>query len=586
MLRAEEDGSLAPEDGFQAEQQLHQLFDEAWEYSLVEDPVMATRMGDPRYNDRWRDLSREALSGSHLRQGEFLVGLAQVNRDQLSPEGQLNYDLFKRIYEDELEAWQYPAYLMPLSHRGGVQAADQLAEILPFRSIKDYADWISRMRVLGLLIEQTMDLMRQGMSEQWLPPRIIIERIPPQIEMQLVNNPEDSGFFKPFLDFPDGISDADQQRLSQIARKTIAEVVVPAYRELLQFVEKDYLPACRDSVGAWALPDGRRYYEYLARHYTSTELSPDEIHELGIAEVQRIRAEMQQIIDALEFQGSFKDFLDFLRSDPQFYFTDPQDLYQAYLATSKRIDPELVKLFGKLPRVPYGVRPIPEATAPDTTTAYYMPPAADGSRAGYYYVNLYKPETRPKYEIEVLTVHEAMPGHHLQIALAQEMGDLPAFRKHMGATAFVEGWGLYSESLGHDLGLYKDLYSRFGQLSYEMWRAVRLVVDTGLHYRGWTRQQAIDYFLENAAKTELDIINEIDRYIANPGQALAYKIGELRIKQLRAMAETRLGDGFDIREFHDVLLGAGALPLDLLSRRIEDWISGRLQELHAGAEQP
>jgi prolyl oligopeptidase len=582
---AEEDHTYTEQEEATAERQLHQLFDQAWEYSLEQDPVLGSRMGDTRYNDRWRNLSLEALTQAHLRQGEFLVALAQINRDQLSPADQLNYDLFKRINEDELEAWQYPTHLMPLSHRGGVQNANQLAEMLPFRSIKDYADWISRMRSMGLLVQQNIDLMRQGMAQQWLPPRIIVERIPAQIERQLVKNPEDSGYFKPFLHFPESLSAADQQRLSQIARKTIAEVVVPAYRQLHSFIVQEYLPACRDNVGAWALPDGRSYYEYLARHYTSTDLSPDEIHDLGIAEVQRIKGEMQQIIDALEFPGSFKDFLSFLRSDPQFYYSDPQQLYQAYLATSKRIDPELVKLFGTLPRVPYGVRPIPEATAPDTTTAYYMPPAADGSRAGYYYVNLYKPETRPKYEIEVLTVHEAMPGHHLQIALAQEMDDLPAFRKHMGATAFVEGWGLYSESLGSELGLYQDPYSRFGQLTYEMWRAVRLVVDTGLHYRGWTRQQAIDYFLENAAKTELDIVNEIDRYISNPGQALAYKIGELRIKQLRTLAETRLGDAFDVREFHDVLLGAGALPLDLLGRRIEDWISGRLQELHAGTAQ-
>src|SRR5690606_37807320 len=297
----------------------------------------------------------------------------------------------------------------------------------------------------------------------------------------------------------------------------------------------------------------------------------------GLSEVKRIRAGMQMIIDELEFDGDFADFLEFLRTDPRFYYETPEELFDAYLATAKRIDPQLVQLFGKLPRMPYGLRPIPENIAPDTTTAYYSRPAADGSRAGYYYVNLYRPEVRPKYEIEVLTVHEAVPGHHLQIALAQELEGMPEFRRYSGFTAFTEGWGLYSESLGYDLGLYEDRYSRSGALTYDVWRAVRVVVDTGIHAKGWTRQQAIEFFKDNAAKTEVDIVNEIDRYIGNPGQALAYKIGQLKILELRKEAEQALGEDFDIRDFHDQLLGGGALPLEVLEIRMKDWLAKQMQ---------
>ena len=403
-----------------------------------------------------------------------------------------------------------------------------------------------------------------------------MQRIEPQLQAQLVDDARDSPYFRAFADLPATIDEADRAALRERAAQTIEREVVPAYRRFADWFAKTYLPASRDSMGLSALPNGSSWYEFLAREFTTTRMTPDEIHRLGLDEVRRIRDEMLAIIDEVGFDGDFAAFLEHLRTDPQFYYDNPEDLYEAYLATSKRIDPELVRLFGKLPRMPYGVKPIPETIAPDTTTAYYTRPAADGSRAGIYWVNLYRPEVRPKYEIEVLSVHEAMPGHHLQLALQQELRDMPEFRRYLGFTAFVEGWGLYSESLGFELGLYEDPYSHFGALTYEMWRAVRLVVDTGLHYKGWTREQAIGFFRDNAAKTEHDIVNEIDRYIGNPGQALAYKIGQIRLLELRRTAERRLGDRFDIRAFHDELLGAGALPLDLLEARMNEWITAQL----------
>jgi uncharacterized protein (DUF885 family) len=554
----------------------HSLLDEAWEWQLRENPMFASRLGDRRYNDRWSDNSIAAIK---RRQGEirdFLQRVYAIDRVSLSEADQLNHELFRRSLQDQVDQFEFRGYLMPFYQRGGVQNLDSDADDLRFETVSDYEDWIARLENIDSVIEQTIDLADAGIDAGLVSPRVLMQRIPDQIAAQIVDRPEDSPFWTIFTDMPDSIPAGDQERLRAMARDAIEDTVLPAYRDLDEYFNETYLPASRDSIGLSELPNGKTWYELRARQFTTTQLSPDEIHRIGLDEVARIRGEMQALIDSVDFDGDFQDFLEFLRTDPQFYYDDADDLYQAYLATCKRIDPELVKLFGTLPRMPYGVRPIPESIAPDTTTAYYTRPAADGSRAGTYWVNLYKPEVRPKYEIEVLSVHEAMPGHHLQIALQQELGDMPSFRRFMGFTAFVEGWGLYSESLGPALGLYQDPYSKFGALTYEMWRAVRLVVDTGIHYKGWTRQQAIDFFKDNAAKTELDIINEIDRYIGWPGQALAYKIGQLKILQIRERAEVALGDAFDIRAFHDALLGAGALPLDILEQRMDDWIDAQL----------
>jgi len=551
--------SLAgPSEDFEA------LLDEAWEWQLKENPMMASGLGDRRYNDQWTDNSIQAIKRRQDETREFLRRAYAIDRTALSEDDQLNYELFRRSLQDRVDLFKFDSHLIPFYQRGGVQNLDSNTSRLRFVTVKDYEDWIARLGQIDVVIDQSIDLAEAGRKAGMMSPKILMERIPNQISAQLVDDPEESPFFKVFAEMPSTISDDDQARLRAQARSVIEETVLPAYRELNEYFVDTYLPNSRDTIGLSELPNGNEWYELRARQFTTTQMTPDEIHRIGLDEVARIRGEMQKIIDSLDFGGSFNDFLIYLRTDPQFYFDNPEDLYQAYLATSKRIDPELVNLFGTLPRMPYGVKPIPDSIAPDTTTAYYSRPAADGSRAGTYWVNLYKPEVRPKYEIEVLSVHEAMPGHHLQLALQQELGDMPNFRRFMGFTAFVEGWGLYSESLGPDLGLYKDPYSQFGALTYEMWRAVRLVVDTGMHYKGWTRQQSIDFFKDNAAKTELDIVNEIDRYIGWPGQALAYKIGQLKIKQIRGRAETALGDNFDVRAFHDELLGAGALPLDLL----------------------
>jgi prolyl oligopeptidase len=547
------------------------LLDEHWEWTLVNSPVRASMMGDRRFNQDWSDRSISAIEKRHTETRGFLRRVYAIDKKALSNDDQLNYELFRRQLQDEVDEHQFNDFLIPFQHQGGIQNIDTLTNRLRFVTVQDYEDWIARLGKIDVLIDQIIDLAEAGRKAEVMPPAILMQRMPEQISTQVVEFPADSPFFKLFANLPESFAAADRERLRAEATDVIEDTVIPAYRKLDDYFNETYLPAATESIGLSQLPNGSAWYEHQARSYTTTRLTPDEIHRIGLDEVKRIRDEMMAIIREVEFEGSFQDFLEHLRTDPQFYFDTPEELYQEYLATSKRIDPELVNLFGKLPRMPYGVKPIPDSIAPNTTTAYYNRPAADGSRAGIYYVNLYKPEVRPKYEIEVLSVHEAMPGHHLQIALQQELGDVPMFRRFMGFTAFVEGWGLYSERLGYDLGLYKDPYSRFGQLTYDMWRAVRLVVDTGMHYKGWTRQQAIDFFKDNAAKTEHDIVNEIDRYIAWPGQALAYKIGQLKILALRERAEVELGDKFDIRAFHDELLGAGALPLDLLELRMDSW---------------
>jgi uncharacterized protein (DUF885 family) len=549
------------------------LLADEWEYTLREAPTFASHLGDKRYNDRWPDVSLAATSQRHEHQQTVLKQLDAIDAQQLSAADRLNYQLFRKEIANDLEQHPFRWYLVPLDQRNGIQTENELADSLSFTKVKDYEDWISRLRAFPKYMDQTMELMRAGISERIAQPKVVMRRLPDQIKKQIVEDPADSLYFKPFKTFPKDIAEADQTRLKNAAAEAIRDHVVPAYRRFAKFFDDEYLPACFDEVGAWQLPRGQEFYALRARQFTTTNLMPEEIHAIGLKEVARIREEMEAIVKAVGFQGTFQEFLADLRTNKKFYYETPEELLNAYMALGKRIDPTLTKLFKTLPRIPYGIEPIPQHIAPDTTTAYYRQPSADGVRPGTYFVNLYRPETRPKYEMEALSLHEAVPGHHLQLALQAELGELPPFRRYGGFTAYIEGWGLYAESLGDELGCYKDPYSRFGQLTYEMWRAVRLVVDTGMHSKKWTREQAINFFKENTAKSELDIVNEIDRYIAWPGQALAYKIGELKIKELRARAKSKLGDKFDIREFHDVVLRQGAVPLDVLEGIVDEWLA-------------
>ena len=551
-----------------------EIVDSEWQRSIDENPLYASYMGDKSSNQDWPDLSEKSLRIRQKKTRDVLEKIKNIDTEKLSEENKLNHRLFLYNYERSVRGQQFDSHLLVFGQRGGIQLEHETAESLGFMSRQDYLDWIARLEKLPNYIEQHITLAKLGIERNITAPKILMERVARQIELQLVDEPTDSPFFNVFETIPANIEDRSEIREKAI--QVISEDLIPAYYEFRDFFIDEYLPASRTTIGVSDLPNGKAWYENLARYHTSTELMPDEIHQIGLSEVKRIRTEMNKIIERVGWDGTFDEFLNFLRTDPQFYFETGEELLQAYLATSKKLDPKIVPLFKVLPRMPYGIKPIPIESAPDTTTAYYMRPSADGSRAGYYYVNLYKPEVRPKYEIEVLSVHEAVPGHHLQIALAMEIENIPNFRKYSGYTAYVEGWGLYSESLGYDMGLYQDPYSEFGALTYDMWRAVRLVVDTGMHYKGWSREQAIEFFKENAAKTEQDIINEVDRYLIMPGQALAYKIGQLKIMELKKKSKESLGEKFDIKEFHHVILGEGALPLDVLEEKIDQYIQNTM----------
>jgi uncharacterized protein (DUF885 family) len=559
-----------------------QLMSAEWDYEMQRNPVWASVLGDRRWNDRWDDLSLAGIESDNTHHQQVLSQLRSFDPAQLSESNRLNRELLIDLYSEWIKEDGFRWYLMPEDHasglpedfrmRTGVQSAAQLATTLRFEQPKDFEDWNARLASFGRYVDQIIALMREGIKSGILQPKPVSSRIPAQIEKQLVSRAEDSLFFEPFRKMPTNISADEQKRLSAQARQNIEQTVQPALRRFRDFLQTEYIPAATDTVGAWQWPQGPQMYAFLVGKHTTTNLTPDQVHELGLAEVKRIHGKMESLMRETGFKGSLQDFFTFLRNDKRFYYTDPQELLLQYRNIAKSIDPKLVKVFGTLPRSPYGVEPTPAEVAPDATTGFYYPGAPDGSRAGTFLVNLYKPETRPKWEMVPLTLHEAVPGHHLQTALAAEMTNTPNFRRFGSYTAYVEGWALYCETtLGYDIGMFNDPYDRFGQLAFEMWRAVRLVVDTGIHSKHWTRQQAIDYFVENTPRQKLDITNEVDRYIAWPGQALAYKVGELKIRELRKASEQQLGPRFEIRGFHDELLGAGPLPLNVLEQKMQRW---------------
>jgi uncharacterized protein (DUF885 family) len=531
-------------------------------------------VGYPGQNDRWTDQSLEAIARRKEELHGPLDAVNSIDRANLDGADQLNYDLFKKGIELEIEGAKFKDEYMPITQVGGVQQeAAEILEISPRSTVTDYENLIARLKALPKLIDQNIVLLHKGLEAGVSPPQITLRDVPDQIKSQTIADPEKNALLKPFWEFPFEMPEAERQRLRAEAQAVLKENVAPAFDRLYDFFTSTYLPRARTTIAMSDLPDGTAWYAYNVRVQTTTSLTPQQIHDIGLSEVDRIRAQMNAVIAQTGFKGDFAQFCNFLRTDPRFFYTNADDLLRGYRDIAKRTDPALAGLFGKLPRLPYGVLPVPAFAEKSQTTAYYQPGSEKAGRAGYFYANTYALNTRPKWEMEALTFHEAVPGHHLQISLAQEMEGVPEFRKHGMYTAYVEGWGLYAESLGSEMGFYEDPYLKFGQLTYEIWRAIRLVVDTGIHSMGWTRQQAIDYFLANSSKTEHDVTVEVDRYIVWPGQALAYKIGEMKIKELRAYAHQELGPRFDIRQFHDQVLDNGAVPLDVLESNIKAWVA-------------
>ncbi len=563
---------------------LHDLFAREWELRLREDPLLATSVGRHEYDDRLASAAREDLARHVEATRGFLAELDRIDLAKLPAEDQTNAAIFRRqlatrIADFELGDWEMPFNADSGFHTGFAQLPDQV----PLADARGYDNYVARLRAWPEHVAQQIANMREGVRRGMTVPRVVLAGYDGTIAAHVVDDPEKSVFWRPFTRIPATVPEAERERLRNAGRAAIAEGVVPGYRAFLDFFRGEYLPAARETLGASELPQGRAFYAHQIRRFTTLDLPPEEIHRIGLAEVERIHQEMLAVIREIGFQGDFAAFLQLLRTDPRFYAATPEALLQHAAWIAKRMDGKLPALFGRLPRLPYTVEPVPDHIAPKYTSGRYVEAPVGGTQPGIYWVNTYKLEARPLYNLEALTLHEAVPGHHLQIALSQELADLPPFRRFSYISAFGEGWGLYSEWLGLEAGFYTDPHSNFGRLTYEMWRACRLVVDTGLHAMGWTRQQAMDYLATRTALPLHEVETETDRYISWPGQALAYKLGELKIKELRKKAEGALGQRFDVRAFHDAVLAGGAVPLDVLEANIDRWLGERRAEVEKPA---
>ena len=538
---------------------------------MKDNPIFASNLGDKRFNTKISSNSIGQFKINKAKEEKSLKELQLFNIELLNDENKLNYKLAELSMLNSIKRMNFSSYLMRLNQRGGIQSFYETGDRLVYTSKQDYEDWLTRLNSFVENIDNSLTNNKQGLELGYTQPKLVTRGVIAQISAIINSDIENHPYLKVFKNADESLMSSNEKTdLINRAKTLISNEINPSYKRLHDFLKNEYLSTSRNSIGISDVPNGSKWYEVLSNYHTTTNLSPDEIHDIGLSEIKRIRSEMEKIISDLEWDGDFNSFLNYLRTSPRFYYDNPEDLFNAYLIMSKTIDPLLPKIFKTFPRAPYGVIPIPAESAPFTTTAYYNSPSK--GKPGYFYANLYKPESRPKYEIPVLTVHEAVPGHHFQISIAQELENVPTFRKYQSFTAFIEGWGLYSEELGDHIGLYDDPYDKFGQLTYDMWRAIRLVVDTGMHYKDWSRDDAINLFIENTAKSKLDIENEVDRYIAWPGQALAYKIGQLKILELRSKAEKELGEKYDIKDFHYEVLKRGSLPLDLLEFYINQWI--------------
>ena len=555
---------------------LHALFDRAWEVRLKEDPLFATSVGRHEYNhllpsDTPADLKRRYENAKVTR-----TELMAIDRAKLPPVDVVNYDMFRERLDNAITGYELGDYEIPINADSGFHTEfARLAKDVPLKTVKDYENYIARLSAWPRFVREEIALMRQGLKRGMTVPRATLDGYDLSIATHVVDDPAKSVFWPPFEAFPSSVPASEHERLRNAGRTAVMEGAVAGYREFLDFFRKEYVPGSRTTLGATQLPNGSAYYRYKIREFTTLDLTPEQIHKTGLAEVERISKEMNVVMKKAGFEGDFAAFLQFLRTDPRFYAKTPEQLLERASRIAKRIDGKLPSLFKTLPRLPYTVEPVPPDIAPKYTTGRYVSAPQGSIQPGIYWVNTYKLESRPLYNMEALTLHEAVPGHHLQIALSRELGDLPNFRRFSYISAFGEGWGLYSEWLGLEAGFYTDPYDDFGRLSYEMWRACRLVVDTGIHAFGWTRRQAIDYMATRTALPLHEVHTEVDRYISWPGQALAYKLGELKIKELRKRAEQALGTRFDVREFHDMILGSGAVPLNVLEDNANRWIAAQ-----------